>query len=81
MSVQAQIVALLRDLQRKYGIAFIFISHDLRVVRAMAHRVIVMKNGKAIEQGSAAELFAHPQQEYTKSLLAASLNLEAVRAS
>ncbi len=77
MSVQAQIVELLRDLQRKHGIAFIFISHDLRVVRAMAHRVIVMKNGVAVEQASAAELFAHPQQDYTKALLAAALNLEA----
>jgi len=77
MSVQAQIVELLRDLQRKHGIAFMFISHDLRVVRALAHRVIVMKSGKMVEQGNAADVFAHPQQQYTKTLLAAALNLEA----
>src|SRR6202012_1508939 len=77
MSVQAQIVDLLRGLQLKHGIAFVFISHDLRVVRALAHRVIVMKNGKMVEQGDAATLFASPQQEYTKILLAAALNLEA----
>ena len=77
MSVQAQIVELLRDLQRRHGLAFMFISHDLRVVRALAHRVIVMQNGKMVEQGDAAKLFAHPQQEYTKTLLAAALNLEA----
>ena len=77
MSVQAQIVELLRDLQRRHGIAFMFISHDLRVVRALAHRVVVMQQGKMVEQGSAVEIFANPQQEYTKTLLAAALNLEA----
>ncbi|MDE2029615.1 MAG: ABC transporter ATP-binding protein [Alphaproteobacteria bacterium] len=77
MSVQAQIVALLRDLQQRRGLAFIFISHDLRVVRALAHHVIVMKEGHVVEQGSAAQLFAQPQQDYTKTLLAAALNLEA----
>jgi len=77
MSVQAQIVELLRDLQRRRGLAFMFISHDLRVVRALAHHVVVLKNGQMIEQGNAADLFAHPQQSYTKTLLAAALNLEA----
>jgi microcin C transport system ATP-binding protein len=77
MSVQAQIVELLRDLQRRHGLAFLFISHDLRVVRALAHRVVVMKNGQMVEQGDAASLFANPQEEYTKTLLAAALNLEA----
>ena len=77
MSVQAQIVELLRDLQRRHGLAFLFISHDLRVVRALAHRVVVMKSGKMVEQGTATNLFANPQQEYTKILLAAALNLEA----
>ncbi len=77
MSVQAQIVDLLRDLQRRHGLAFMFISHDLRVVRALAHRVVVMKNGKAVEQGNAADVFSNPQQDYTKTLLAAALNLEA----
>ena len=76
MSVQAQIVELLRGLQQKHGIAFMFISHDLRVVKALAHRVIVMQNGKAVEEGAADILFAHPQQEYTKTLLTAALNLE-----
>ncbi|MDE1901441.1 MAG: ABC transporter ATP-binding protein [Alphaproteobacteria bacterium] len=78
VSVQAQIVELLRDLQRRHGLGFIFISHDLRVVRALAHHVVVMKAGKMVEQGDAATLFAHPQQSYTKALLAAALNLDAV---
>jgi microcin C transport system ATP-binding protein len=77
MSVQAQIVELLRDLQRRRGLSFMFISHDLRVIRALAHRVVVMQNGKMVEQGNAADIFANPQQEYTKTLLAAALNLEA----
>jgi microcin C transport system ATP-binding protein len=77
MSVQAQIVELLRDLQRRHKIAFMFISHDLRVVRALAHRVLVMQHGKMVEQGLASDIFENPQQEYTKTLLAAALNLEA----
>jgi len=77
MSVQADIVELLRDLQKRHGIAFIFISHDLRVVRALAHRVIVMQQGKMVEQGNARDIFERPKQEYTKTLLAAALNLEA----
>ena len=76
MSVQAQIVDLLRDLQRKHGLAFMFISHDLRVVRALAHHVIVMKDGKMVEQGPAAQIFSAPRETYTKALVAASLNLE-----
>jgi microcin C transport system ATP-binding protein len=77
MSVQAQIVELLRDLQRRRGIAFMFISHDLRVVRALAHRVVVMQQGKTVEEGYTDEVFANPREEYTKTLLAAALNLEA----
>ena len=73
MSVQAQIVDLLRDLQRRYGLAYLFISHDLRVVKALSHYVVVMKDGKAVEQGAAADLFANPHQDYTKALLAAAL--------
>jgi microcin C transport system ATP-binding protein len=73
MSVQAQIVDLLRDLQRRYGLAYLFISHDLRVVRALSHYVVVMQEGKVVEQGAAAELFAHPRETYTKALLAAAL--------
>lgn len=76
MSVQAQIVDLLRDLQRRYGLGYLFISHDLRVVRALAHHVIVMKDGKVVEQGSSAKIFTTPEQDYTKTLIAAALNLE-----
>jgi microcin C transport system ATP-binding protein len=76
MSVQAQIVELLRSLQAKYGLAYLFISHDLRVVRALANQVIVMKDGKVVEQGPARTIFANPQQDYTKTLLAAALNLD-----
>jgi microcin C transport system ATP-binding protein len=76
MSVQAQIVDLLRDLQRKRGLAYLFISHDLRVVRALCSYVIVMKNGKVVEEGPAADIFARPKDDYTKALLAAALNLE-----
>lgn len=77
MSVQTQVVELLRELQRRHGLAFMFISHDLRVVRALAHRVVVMQNGKMVEQGPVSDVFGHPKQAYTKRLLAAALNLEA----
>jgi microcin C transport system ATP-binding protein len=77
MSVQAQIVDLLRGLQAKYGLAYLFISHDLRVVRALAHRVVVLKGGKVVEEGDADAVFARPQQDYTKALLAAALDLKA----
>ncbi|MBI3420152.1 MAG: ABC transporter ATP-binding protein [Proteobacteria bacterium] len=73
-SVQAQIITLLRDLQAKYRLAYIFISHDLRVVRAMAHDILVMKNGKVVESGTAHEVFTNPREEYTKKLLAAALS-------
>lgn len=71
MTVQVQIVDLLRDLQRKWGLAYIFISHDLRVIRALAHQVLVMKNGDVVEAGSGAELFASPKTDYTRALMAA----------
>lgn len=77
MSVQAQIVELLRGLQKKYNLAYMFISHDLKVVRALAHDVVVMKDGKVVEQGSSEQIFDTPQQPYTKALLAAALNLSA----
>ena len=70
-SVQAQIVALLRGLQTKHGLAYLFISHDLAVIRALAHRVMVLRSGKVVEQGPAEALFAAPQHDYTKALLAA----------
>ena len=78
MSVQAQIVDLLRDLQARYGLAYLFISHDLKVVRALSNEVIVMKDGKVVEQGPTEAIFAAPRQAYTQALLAAAFNLEAV---
>jgi len=78
MSVQAQVVELLRDLQAKHNLAYLFISHDLRVVRALANEVIVMRNGVAVERGSGEQIFRNPREDYTKALLAASLNLKAV---
>ncbi len=71
MTVQVQIVDLLRDLQRKWGLAYVFISHDLRVVRALAHKVIVMKDGDVVEAGAASAIFADPQSAYTRALMAA----------
>jgi microcin C transport system ATP-binding protein len=76
MSVQAQIVDLLRALQVRHRLAYLFISHDLRVVRALAHEVVVMRAGRIVEQGPAARVFANPQDPYTKALMAAALNLE-----
>ncbi|WP_299849093.1 ABC transporter ATP-binding protein [uncultured Roseovarius sp.] len=77
MTVQVQIVDLLRRLQVKYGLAYLFISHDLNVVRAMSHRVLVMKQGDVIETGEAQALFNAPQTEYAKALLHAALDLTA----
>jgi microcin C transport system ATP-binding protein len=71
MTVQVQIVDLLRRLQQKYGLAFLFISHDLNVVRAMSHKVMVMKQGDIVEQGSADDLFERPQTDYTRTLMQA----------
>ena len=71
MTVQVQIVNLLRDLQVKWGLAYLFISHDLRVVRAMSHKMIVMRNGDIVEAGPADTLFTAPQTDYTKALMAA----------
>ena len=71
MTVQVQIVDLLRALQRKWGLAYLFISHDLRVVRALAHKVIVMKDGDVVEAGVGAQVFENPQNAYTQALLAA----------
>lgn len=71
-TVQKQIIELLRSLQQQYGFSYIFISHDLAVVRAMSHRVLVMKQGKVVEQGEAETLFRHPREPYTQALLQAS---------
>jgi microcin C transport system ATP-binding protein len=80
MSVQAQIVDLLRDLQRRHGLTYLFISHDLKVVRALANEVVVMRNGVIVEQGPATDLFANPKEAYTKALLAAALELRSAPA-
>ena len=77
MTVQVQIVNLLRDLQVKYGLAYLFISHDLHVVRAMSHKMIVMRQGDVVEAGEAGAIFEAPQTEYTRALLAAALDLKA----
>jgi microcin C transport system ATP-binding protein len=74
MSVQVQIIDLLRDLQRRMSLAYLFISHDLRVVKALAAYLIVMRNGQVVEEGPAREIFEHPQQEYTKALFAAAFH-------
>ena len=74
--MQAQIVDLLRALQDKHKLSYMFISHDLRVVKAMAHDLIVMKNGKVVESGPAKEIFNNPKEAYTKALLAAALDLK-----
>jgi microcin C transport system ATP-binding protein len=78
VSVQAQVVELLRDLQAKHRLAYLFISHDLRVVRAMAHRIVVLKDGKVVEQGEAEAVVGAPQQPYTRALMAAAFELSAV---
>ena len=80
MSVQAQIVELLRELQARYGLAYLFISHDLRVVRAMAHEILVMKDGRIVESGSADQVMDAPEHPYTRALMAAAFDLAAVPA-
>jgi microcin C transport system ATP-binding protein len=78
MSVQAQIVDLLRELQARHGLAYLFISHDLRVVRALSDEVIVMRAGQVVEQGSAAAIFEQPAHPYTRALMVAAFDIEAV---
>ena len=77
MSVQAQIVDLLRTLQARHRLAYLFISHDLKVVRALCHEVIVLRQGRVVEQGPARAIFETPRTDYTRALLAAALDLEA----
>jgi microcin C transport system ATP-binding protein len=77
VSVQAQVVDLLRALQAKHRLAYLFISHDLRVVRAMAHRIIVLKDGKVVEEGEAAQVVGAPREAYTRALMAAAFDLRA----
>ena len=77
MSVQAQIIDLLRDLQRRHGLAYLFISHDLKVIRAISHEVVVLRAGKVMEQGPATQIFDAPRHEYTRTLMAAAFELRA----
>ena len=78
MSVQAQIVDLLRELQQRYQLAYMFISHDLKVVRALSDELIVMRDGRVVELGSARDIFEAPKEEYTKALMAAAFELEGI---
>jgi len=80
MSVQAQVVDLLRDLQARHQLAYLFISHDLKVVRALANEVIVMRNGTIVEHGPAEQIFARPQTDYTKALISAAFQIETAAA-
>ncbi len=77
MSVQAQIVDLLQQLQCDHQLGYLFISHDLRVVRALAHRIVVLRHGRVVEQGPADEMLARPRQDYTRALMAAAFTLDA----
>jgi len=76
MLIQAQMVDLLRDLQKRRDLTYMFISHDLRVVAALASRVLVLRNGKMVEEGAASELFKHPKSDYTRALFAAAFKME-----
>ncbi|MCO5072148.1 MAG: ABC transporter ATP-binding protein [Rhizobiaceae bacterium] len=76
MSVQAQVVDLLRNLQARHNLAYLFISHDLKVVRALANKVIVMRNGQIVESGSSEQIFERPQTDYTRALISAAFNVE-----
>jgi len=78
VSIQAQIVDLLRVLQQRHRIAYLFISHDLRVVRAMSHEIVVMRDGRIVEQAPAEQIFAAPREAYTKALIAAAFDLTTV---
>ena len=76
-SVQAQMVDLLRGLQEKRGLSYLFISHDLKVVKALASQIVVLRDGKIVEQGDASEIFANPREKYTQALFAAAFDLDA----
>ena len=70
-TVQVQIVNLLKDLQEKYGLTYIFISHDLKVIKALSHNIVVMRNGNIVEEGKSSDIFTDPKNEYTQALLRA----------
>jgi len=76
MSVQAQIIQLLRNLQQSHGLTYMFISHDLKVVQAVSHDIVVMRKGKIVEQGPTAEIFTNPKQSYTRALIAAAFDIK-----
>ena len=78
VSIQAQVVDLLRDIQQKHDLTYMFISHDLKVVRALANQLIVMRDGRIVEQGPAADIFAAPQSEYTRTLMAAAFDVAVI---
>ncbi|MNH17686.1 Glutathione import ATP-binding protein GsiA [compost metagenome] len=78
-TVQRQVVELLRSLQSKYNLTYLFISHDLAVVKALSHQLMVVKQGKVVEQGAAADIFAAPQHAYTRQLLEAAFLAPATR--
>jgi microcin C transport system ATP-binding protein len=77
MLIQAQIVDLLRELQQRKNLTYLFISHDLKVVAALASKLIVMRNGKVVEEGPASEIFVRPRSPYTRALFSAAFKLEA----
>ena len=76
MSVQAEVVDLLRALQNEHGLSFIFISHDLKVVRALSHYILVMKDGKIVEEGATDQIFDKPKKDYTKDLMTAAMDIK-----
>jgi microcin C transport system ATP-binding protein len=78
MSVQAQVVDLLRELQARHRLAYLFISHDLKVIRAMSDEIVVMRDGRVVEHGPTEQIFEHSEQPYTRALMAAAFDLEAV---
>jgi ABC-type microcin C transport system duplicated ATPase subunit YejF len=76
LSVQAQVIDLLKDLQARYGLTYLFISHDLKVVRALCHRVVVMRKGRVVETGNTEQVMSSPQEDYTRKLVNAALAVE-----
>ena len=76
MTVQTQILSLLKNLQEKYNLAYLFISHDLRVIRAMSHEIVVLKDGSVVEHGPSERVFREPAHPYTRNLMRASFDLE-----
>ncbi|MEO1019704.1 MAG: microcin ABC transporter ATP-binding protein, partial [Pseudomonadota bacterium] len=75
LSVQAQVIELLRELQRRHGLTYLFISHDLKVVRALCHRVMVMKDGRIVEQGPVDDVLTQPKTDYTSELVTAAFEV------